>query len=155
MSDFFHGWRRKAGCVTLVISSVAMAAWIRSRAIEDAFEFSLSRRPQVIVSSHGKIEWLWFDDYAISSFSPAPAIPAFPLSSRTLSPISNFYFDDPESRWQLEWYGFYSSDSSLVLRRFCVPYQFVTIPLTLLSAYLLLWPGKRPERKSKAPVEGK
>jgi len=34
-----------------------------------------------------------------------------------------------------------------------IPYWMVAVPLTLLSAYLLLWPGKRSERKAKAPVE--
>lgn len=30
MSDYFHGWRRKAGCVALVIGCCAVAALLRS-----------------------------------------------------------------------------------------------------------------------------
>jgi hypothetical protein len=30
MSDFFHGWRRKAGFVTLLMAIVFMAGWVRS-----------------------------------------------------------------------------------------------------------------------------
>jgi hypothetical protein len=35
---------------------------------------------------------------------------------------------------------------------FCVYYSGVTILLTILSAYLILWPGKRPDwQKNRAP----
>src|SRR5947209_2489025 len=30
MNNFFHGWRRRAGCVTLVMACVFMAGWVRS-----------------------------------------------------------------------------------------------------------------------------
>ena len=32
-----------------------------------------------------------------------------------------------------------------------MPYFTIVVPLALLSAYLILWPGKRPERKMKPP----
>lgn len=28
MGDFFHGWRRKAGCVTLVMAYVSLNGWL-------------------------------------------------------------------------------------------------------------------------------
>lgn len=31
--NFFYGWRRKAGCVSLVMALLFMGAWIRSRNI--------------------------------------------------------------------------------------------------------------------------
>ena len=30
MSTFFHGWRRKAGCVSLVMASALMGTWERT-----------------------------------------------------------------------------------------------------------------------------
>jgi len=35
MGDFFKGWRRKAGCVTLVMACTFAAAWVRSFIVED------------------------------------------------------------------------------------------------------------------------
>src|SRR4051794_19488286 len=35
MRDFFKGWRRKLGCVTLVMACVFMAGWVRSIGISD------------------------------------------------------------------------------------------------------------------------
>ena len=29
MGEFFHGWRRKTGCVTLLMALLAMGAWVR------------------------------------------------------------------------------------------------------------------------------
>ena len=37
MGDFFRGWRRKIGCVTLMMALVGMAGWVRSHTIEDSF----------------------------------------------------------------------------------------------------------------------
>ena len=34
MGEFFHGWRRKVGIVTLVIACVFMAGWVRSATVE-------------------------------------------------------------------------------------------------------------------------
>ncbi len=31
MGDFFHSWRRKMGCVTLMLALMWMALWMRSR----------------------------------------------------------------------------------------------------------------------------
>ena len=30
MAAFFHGWRRKTGCVTLMMALLLMALWVRS-----------------------------------------------------------------------------------------------------------------------------
>jgi hypothetical protein len=35
MREFFRGWRRKAGLVTLVMACAVMAMWARSRFIND------------------------------------------------------------------------------------------------------------------------
>lgn len=39
MRDFFHGWRRKAGCIALLIALTLIGAWIRSRVIVDALSW--------------------------------------------------------------------------------------------------------------------
>jgi hypothetical protein len=39
MYSFFHGWRRKAGCATLLIACGMMGMWMRSRLIGDRVDF--------------------------------------------------------------------------------------------------------------------
>jgi hypothetical protein len=42
MHTFFHGWRRKAGVVTLGLALAMTAVWIRSRIVEDDLSFVYS-----------------------------------------------------------------------------------------------------------------
>ena len=37
MREFFHGWRRKTGCVTLLLALAALAAWGRSQITRSRF----------------------------------------------------------------------------------------------------------------------
>ena len=53
MKDFFHGWRRKAGCVTLVMALAVTGAWVRSNIVEDDLSFLYPD----LQSSEGGIEW--------------------------------------------------------------------------------------------------
>jgi len=39
MKEFFQGWRRKIGVVTLVMALVFMAGWVRSLVVEDELDF--------------------------------------------------------------------------------------------------------------------
>ena len=41
MGDFFKGWRRKSGCVLLVMTGLLMGAWLRSRLIHDTFSMRI------------------------------------------------------------------------------------------------------------------
>jgi len=40
MLNFFHGWKRKAGCVTLVMACVFAAWWFRSQHVVDVVGFN-------------------------------------------------------------------------------------------------------------------
>lgn len=37
MHEFFHGWQRKVGCVTLVMALAVCAMWIRNSVVSDLF----------------------------------------------------------------------------------------------------------------------
>ena len=39
MGNFFRGWRRKLGVVTLLLACVAMGGWVRSLVIKDRIDF--------------------------------------------------------------------------------------------------------------------
>lgn len=42
MWSFFHGWRRKAGVVTLVMALAMAAAWVRSCVVDDLIQIRLT-----------------------------------------------------------------------------------------------------------------
>ena len=122
--------------LVLMAALSVTVVWLRSRTIEDVFEFSISRQPMAVVSILGRVEDFWFLDYATHSVEPSPNLPAFPLSSRVIPETEDFGFAYPDVRWQLEWHGQYDSKSGLELKQSAVGYSFVAIPFTLLLGLL-------------------
>lgn len=56
MREFFRGWRRKVGCVTLVMACVLTTGWVRSIGQSHAVQFPLGRQiAQTIESTMGVI----------------------------------------------------------------------------------------------------
>jgi hypothetical protein len=51
MGDFFHGWRRKAGCVTLVAAMIFMSGWIRSLTRFDVINCPLGNNCAIALAS--------------------------------------------------------------------------------------------------------
>ena len=115
MREFFHGWRRKAGCVTLALACVATGLWIRSYIVFD----QLVLAGNLLISNSGCLVWNW-------SGWGTPELNLVDWYCEHASPFSE------------EWY--FGTDGVRM------PYWAVNIPLTLLSAYLLLW-KPRPEQK--------
>jgi hypothetical protein len=101
MREFFRGWKRKAGCVTLLLACVFAAGWVRSQNSIDSFVISDFE----FVSLNGRIDFgvLW---------------------RRVSIGIGEF----PE-------YHAYK----------CVYYWSLVLPLTLLSAYLLVSKQRPPK----------
>lgn len=55
MHEFFRGWKRKTGCVTLAMACVLTVGWIRSYDTEDVITVFGSQ----IRSRLGKVEFWW------------------------------------------------------------------------------------------------
>jgi len=119
MGEFFKGWRRKAGCVTLVMACVFMAIWLRTFAATDTIIVG-----QVGISSvDGVLAVVTNDEIPTPRWESADAI-------RLDSDRVRFH-------WQLRLFGFrrgVDGDD----QAWTIPYWSIVIPLTLLSAYLLL-----------------
>lgn len=153
MQSFFHGWRRKAGVVTLVMACVLASAWLRSITYEDKFRLSRHSTSEVLViSAHQHVIIAW------QNGASAGKMP-FWTSGRL-----------PEHGWVFTaednvtiYLGLYGSSfgyntfvteawvpKTIDITTLHFPYWIVVIPLTLLSAYLLLWkPRKRPDSGPK------
>ena len=131
MREFFHGWRRKVGCVTLVMALALNGAWIRSHVVYDNVTFVMGGQQQMIHLQRGEIIWWWWN------LNGAP-------QKRGRVNIAHAHGEDGiPDLWRnaasLAIDGQMIQGTSIP----CLPFSF---PLTLLSAYLLLWkPRKRTE----------
>lgn len=55
MSEFFHGWRPKAGCVTLMMACSTTSLWIRSYIVFD----QIAVAGNLLISNSGCLVWSW------------------------------------------------------------------------------------------------
>ena len=143
MHTFFHGWRRKAGVVTLVMACALMGGWIRSYASVDSIFVNTGNGQRRLQSEGGYLIW--------SSGGFEPAGSSFGFESRLFTPIE---FIEPNELW-VDWrfrcpgirVGTMPSGHAPngFVRLSLVAYLMFVFPLTLLSAYLILWkPRKQP-----------
>ena len=128
MREFFNGWRRKVGCVLLVMALAVTGAWIRSVVVADTFLFAIGNQQYMAFSCDGTVEWF--------SWPVAPSVgPQFITRS-----VSLF---DAKFGWEtlgLHGARLHHHDST-------IEYWMLSPPLTLLSAYLILWKPRPKERR--------
>lgn len=150
MHTFFHGWRRKAGVVALGLALMLASLWLRTQAATDLVIIQRSGIRNMFHSYDGRVIWCNLT-LKPSTFPPKVFSrpfewktydqPYYPYSRMTGPVRSN------PNNWDWEWHGVYFGQENYVNGRttiWAAPYWIFTIPLTLISAYLLLWkPRKR------------
>ena len=146
MAEFFRGWKRKVGCVTLLMALMLVAGWVRSEAIRDFIMLDLNK-------SDGNWDWVysnrqrlfWQRTYDDPDYTRR--MPYFKMQSLGIPHRSNL--DDHQNSmdylyrkrffgFELAWFSTYGSITQPYSRVIAVPYWSITIPLTSLSAWLLL-----------------
>jgi hypothetical protein len=158
VGSYFKPLRRKIGVVTLVMACVFAAGWVRSQghfdvvcirwraeccsieSIGGLFEFRY-----LTIGDEGTLDWDYFrwdsQDFWI------------PYQDGKPCDYSPFY-KGHEVEWQRSWVGFNLGVARYGAERyeiFTIPYWSVVIPMTLLSAWLLLSkPRKKPVAVSPA-----
>ncbi|MDB5345769.1 MAG: hypothetical protein JWP89_4146 [Schlesneria sp.] len=139
MREFFSGWRRKVGCVTLVMACGFVGAWIKSRSTVDLIHLNWKRSNVAIISGGESLRYTVGRRFQF-------------LQTATLNGNSVRLIDDerPITGSSLVethcWPGaalFVQNSASDTSERFAVPYWTITLPLTLLSAYLILWKPRK------------
>lgn len=152
MREFFRGWRRKLGCVALVMAFAVLAMWIRSYSCDEWIERTRSNVRTSVGSQDGGIlltrQW-----WAIDSHGPWSDSPLRGFSTTDSRRIKNIpYHHGALVDWSYQVAGFYGSsgtDLGGVSFEFrMIPYWSLVLTLTLLSAYLIVW---KPRPKSKEP----
>ena len=143
MREFFHGWRRKAGCVLLVLACTLMGMWIRGRFYKEMYELRSDDQSEFEICFTGtaiECEYRWetsqtgaFRDLHFANWITFPN--EDPADRQTIFPESN------SSKWEL---SLGSGDSAYGKGNgLIIPYSTSVLPLTLLSAYLILWKPRK------------
>ena len=132
MKEFFHGWRRKTGVVSLVMACAVMGLWLRSLKVWDFYAFPAGIRHHQFNSIDGGFIWSSWDRQPPEDWA-SPDWEWIADDSDTAGPFPDFVklWDNPTNRrWKARYWYIY--------------YWQIVIPLALLSAFLLLWkPRKR------------
>jgi hypothetical protein len=154
MGDYFKPMRRKIGILTLVMACVFAGVWVRSEMIYDDFHLELPidrRHTLAIESMFGRIE----------------VAATFYNTQRRRSPPAHFAtqtitFNENEGDFEFSncWlptikgvWGRLDEVDSWSGYIVVLPYWSITVPLTLLSAYLLLSkPRKSTPKKLFEPI---
>ena len=137
MGDFFKGWQRKAGILTLMMACVLTSAWFVTNQFSCHIATAYVDPVQFLTAKNGYLRWASYPGVTISE----------PVSLRVGRP-NDVELDIIESdglqkdlvwQWHWAWGGFEFGDGlSRSVRIWAVPFWFITIPLTLLSAVLLI-----------------
>lgn len=139
MLDFFHGWRRKTGAVTLVMALAFVGGWIRSLAVTDSWQFPVRNRWHVGFVSHGgRFSCGWTDLKRPMSYDWRIVERRGPIAIR----VRGLYFDFTDGNAPIP--------NGIPSQRI-IPYWSMALPLTLLSAYLLLVPSTKRPRTASQP----
>ena len=154
MKEFFRGWRRKVGVVTLIMALVLMVGWVRSFHLWDSVSVPTKYNGNIhtFTSREGNLSWgRSFDTNGADAcrnasfrFNSTPA--------QSLKLVSVAHLD--EWRFACGGFDFFKRDfpnQTLICWRF--PYWSFVLPLTALSAYLLLTkPRQSNQKKIDEPI---
>lgn len=162
MGEYFKLWRRKVGVVTLLLACLFMVGWVRGLSIVDHVCLESSAKSKQMVSlmsaSHGialrKYEaiqsWGWF------SFSSGWG--TIPVTSTNGDPFGLITsLNEPRRGWRSQYFGFdfgVLNDDNFRNSFLIIPYWFIVIPLTAISAYLLLSKSRKStQTKTTQPIQ--
>lgn len=163
MGGFFRGWRRKCGCVTLVLACAVMVGWVRSAVYYDGVDITPSSRRHVIRSMTGRISWFYAHSYETRVINRGIRFPSFKINPEDEHEIDlgegskglivrDFRFLRNSQLWDhyTELVQTPGAPVSVDMKLVQVPHWALVLPLTAVSAYLLL---SKPRQKPSAPPQ--
>jgi hypothetical protein len=161
MGSYFKSLRQKIGVMTLVMACLLMVGWVRSPLNKDSFQFELGAICLTLASNQHGI-WLVTSQRPKGVYQPDMLWTASqywslpgrrtPFSADPFGHLKGWYWNT-ERQWG--WGGFrfadfYDDNPNIGIRLTyrIIPHWSIVIPLTLLSAWLLLSKPRCPKVKS-------
>jgi hypothetical protein len=144
MRESFKGWRRKVGCLVLVMACVLVGGWIRSRATCDLLEIAEWDDGGLELGSNDGYLYVGWMSFVEPGF-PEPRLPGL----RFVMPHWSTHGIVVRNQ-DGDWFGgvirydhkMFAPDEP-ALRGLSIHYSLLTTPLTILSAYLILWKPRK------------
>ena len=150
MCEFFHGWRRRVGCVLLVVACTLFGMWARSRVVIDRIE--IHPNDTSTLSVQFDLDAIAFEHRWNESYDPPRALPPefFKVTSNRIygtQPLDILF------SYQRGGYVEGSSHGGTMSRGYFrsleVPYLTSVLILVMLSAYLILWKPRKAASVAK------
>ena len=154
MYQYFRGWRRKAGCITLALACVFIVIWVRSLIVVDTLQFDSGKfiREDLVSVRHHLIWGRIYEEGAVTK----PSWRTSPIA-RVVTFDGFMELTRLNRSWRFCGFSggkFQVKKSALGESGFCViPYWSIVIPLTMLSAFLLLSKRQEPIQPLTAGLE--
>jgi hypothetical protein len=142
VGEFFKGWRRKTGLVVLAMAMLPTVGWVRSYVIRDTVSVRYQMSCHIVMSVDGGIGWV--------NLPTATRDDGIHFSSNRIHRGGSHWADfDVERR--SDWWGFSNgkatflaqSRNPIIIAIWIAPYWSLVLPLTLLSAWLILWKPRK------------
>lgn len=153
MKEFFRGWRRKFGILTLVMACVLTSVWMVTNKFSVHFATAYIEPVQFLTAKDGYLRWASYPGVTISEPVTFRVVPPHQVELDIIE--SDGFQKDLVWNWHWKWNGFEFGHSQFrSVRVWAVPFWSMVLPLTLISASLLL--SKRPQarRGEASPAEG-
>jgi hypothetical protein len=119
MGDFFHGWRRKVGCLLLAVAVALTSGWVRSLKVSEMAWCDFYGHSVMLAHGNGRLQWLR---------STADPLVSFDYRWKPHADRNRIFLDNPWWKWDQY--------------NLTVPYWSLVIPLILVSAWLILTPHR-------------
>ncbi|MBS0204830.1 MAG: hypothetical protein JSS49_18135 [Planctomycetes bacterium] len=158
MRRFFHGWRRKWGCVLLLVALLFTGIWFRSRAVVDLVTIRSTRTLDRISTTSRGFKWermraIRAPDFPPSARSNWISHPVTSFRSNSFDTLRGIYsVYGTKSNWKLCGFqseiGHFGSATFVYYGSWVIPFWPLTTVPTLLATCLLL--GRA--RKQSPPV---
>ena len=145
MREFFRGWRRKIGAVTLVMALALTGVWMRSVVIEDSLTAQCENL--IVIHMASKCQGLVWTKLQETNGPPQhPRFVGYPYGyasrKNSVGPFDSIDGYSSQRRWQFCGFRFeqaeLESPVKIQLTIRVIPYWSVVVTLTLLSAFFLL-----------------
>ena len=170
MGEYFKGWRRKIGVVTLLMASVFMGCWIRSLSCDDVLDAWVTRNSCChFISSNSSlaVSYAWEQaDEPNVKIQILPAIQEALMDSSKLVDWKSFPLEETVEEtavdyfawdWDFRGISFAAENHDPIhVRALLVPDAYIVVPLTLISFWLLFSkPRNSNQNKTIEPVPEK
>lgn len=139
MREYFRGWRRKSGMLMLVMACGVFGMWMRSYVVMEGLDIPDRQFQYAVFSANGGVNWA-----TIAPLPIASRLPHIQWSSMTPTAVPFDVWSMHEIKWRRRYLGFdlgvaMETRNNWQFDFIVIPYWFIILPLTLLSAYLILW----------------